>query len=82
MRQFNLRFSNAQKHFALSHLGNKFYLMKFKRDSRIASYLAGKTQINIQHLTINKSCVSQDITNYRDTGQMPRKRMKKIIRST
>ena len=48
--------------------------MEFKRDSLIASYLAGKPQMAIvralQHLNVKKSFVSHTIVRYRDTGSV------------
>ena len=48
--------------------------MKFKRDSMIALYLAGKPLVVIagalQDLNVNKSFVSRIIARYRDTGSV------------
>ena len=48
--------------------------MEFKRDSVIALYLAGKSQVAIvralQQLNVNKSFVSRIIARYRDTGSV------------
>lgn len=60
--------------------------MEFKRDSVIALYLGGKTQVAIvralQHLNVNKSFVSRTIARYRDTGSVasrPKSGRKKTV---
>lgn len=48
--------------------------MEFRRDSVIALYLGGKSQVAIvralQHLNVNKSFVSRTIARYRDIGSV------------
>ena len=48
--------------------------MEFKRDSVIASYLAGKPQVAIvrglQHFNLNKSFASRTNAHYSDTGSV------------
>ena len=54
--------------------------MEFKRDSEVALYLAGKTQVAIvkalQCINMNKSFVSRTMAHCRDTGSMVRRQQK------
>ena len=53
---------SLQKHFPILHSEKKLFVMKYKRDSVIALYLAGKPHVAfvrvLQHLNVNKSFVS------------------------
>ncbi|CAD7077233.1 unnamed protein product [Hermetia illucens] len=52
-------------------------VMEFKRDSAIALYLAGNSQVAIvralQHLNVNKSFVSRTIVRYKDPDNIAKR---------
>lgn len=51
--------------------------MELKRDSVIALFLSGKSQVaifrSLRHLNVNKSFVSRTISRYRDTGSVAKR---------